>query len=37
VIEAEVAYRTVTENNLLREAVFKALREDREVPPARRT
>ena len=37
VIEAEVAYSTVTENGLLREAVFKGLREDREVPPARRT
>ena len=37
VIEAEVAYSTVTEHGLLREAVFKGLREDREVPPARRT
>jgi bifunctional non-homologous end joining protein LigD len=35
VIEAEIAYSTVTENALLREAVFKGLREDREVPPAR--
>jgi bifunctional non-homologous end joining protein LigD len=35
VIEAEVAYCTVTENNLLREAVFKGLREDRDVPAAR--
>jgi bifunctional non-homologous end joining protein LigD len=26
VIEAEIAYSTVTENNLLREAVFKGLR-----------
>jgi bifunctional non-homologous end joining protein LigD len=32
VIEAEIAYSTMTENNLLREAVFKGLREDREVP-----
>jgi bifunctional non-homologous end joining protein LigD len=30
VVEAEVAYSTVTENNLLREAVFKGVREDRE-------
>jgi bifunctional non-homologous end joining protein LigD len=37
VIEAEVAYSTVTENALLREAVFKGLRADREVPPARTT
>jgi hypothetical protein len=29
------AYGTVTENTLLREAVFKGLREDQEVPPAR--
>jgi bifunctional non-homologous end joining protein LigD len=37
VIEAEVAYSTVTEHRLLREAVFKGLREDREVrPPARK-
>jgi bifunctional non-homologous end joining protein LigD len=36
VIEAEIAYSTVTENALLREAVFKGLREDREVPPARK-
>jgi bifunctional non-homologous end joining protein LigD len=35
VIEAEVAYSTVTENNLLREAVFKGVREDRDVPAAR--
>jgi bifunctional non-homologous end joining protein LigD len=35
VIEAEVAYSTVTENKLLREAVFKGLREDRDVPAAR--
>jgi bifunctional non-homologous end joining protein LigD len=35
VIEAEVAYSTVTENNLLREAVFKGMREDRDVPVAR--
>ena len=31
VIEAEIAYSTVTENNLLREAVFKGLRGYREV------
>jgi bifunctional non-homologous end joining protein LigD len=30
VIEAEIAYSTVTENALVREAVFKGLREDRE-------
>jgi bifunctional non-homologous end joining protein LigD len=35
VLEAEVAYSTVTENALLREAVFKGLREDRQSPPAR--
>jgi bifunctional non-homologous end joining protein LigD len=35
VLEAEVAYSTVTEGALLREAVFKGLREDRNVPPAR--
>jgi bifunctional non-homologous end joining protein LigD len=35
VIEAEIAYSTLTENKLLREAVFRGLREDREVPPAR--
>ena len=35
VIEAEVAYSTMTEHQLLREAVFKGLREDREAPPAR--
>ena len=34
VIEAEVAYSTLTENGLLREAVFKGLRDDRELPPA---
>ena len=34
VIEAEIAYSTLTENNLLREAVFKGLRRDREMPPA---
>jgi bifunctional non-homologous end joining protein LigD len=34
VIEAKVAYSTVTEHRLLREAVFKGLREDREAPPA---
>jgi bifunctional non-homologous end joining protein LigD len=36
VIEAEVAYSTLTENNLLREAVFKGVREDQPspVPPA---
>lgn len=33
-MRAEVAYSTVRENNLLREAVFKGVREDREVPPA---
>ena len=32
VIEAEVAYSTLTENNLLREAVFKGLREDQQSP-----
>ena len=31
-IEAEVAYSTLTENNLLREAVFKGLREDQQSP-----
>jgi bifunctional non-homologous end joining protein LigD len=35
VIEAEVAYSTLAENGLLREAVLKGLREDREAPPAR--
>jgi bifunctional non-homologous end joining protein LigD len=35
VIEAEVAYSTMTEHQLLREAVFQGLREDREAPPAR--
>jgi bifunctional non-homologous end joining protein LigD len=35
VLEAEIAYSTMTEHQLLREAVFKGLREDREVPPAR--
>ena len=34
VIEAEVAYSTLTENDLLREAVFKGVREDREVAGA---
>ena len=34
VIEAEVAYSTVTENDLLREAVFKGLREDRDLQAA---
>jgi bifunctional non-homologous end joining protein LigD len=34
VIEAEIAYSRVTENTLLREAGFKQLREDREVPTA---
>jgi bifunctional non-homologous end joining protein LigD len=34
VIEAEVAYSTLTENALLREAVFKGMRQDRELPPA---
>jgi bifunctional non-homologous end joining protein LigD len=34
VIEAEVAYSTVTENKLLREAVFKGLRGDRNLPTA---
>jgi bifunctional non-homologous end joining protein LigD len=37
VIEAEVAYSTMTENQLLREAVFKGLRDDRGVPPPRGT
>ena len=39
VIEAEVAYNTVTENNLLREAVFKGVRDDLEspAPPPRRS
>jgi hypothetical protein len=36
VLEAEGAFSTVTENALLREAVFKGLREDGEVPPAHR-
>jgi hypothetical protein len=36
VIEAEVAYSTVTEHGLLREPVFKGLRENREVPPPAR-
>jgi bifunctional non-homologous end joining protein LigD len=35
VSEAEVAYSTMTEHQLLREAVFKGLREDREAPPTR--
>ena len=34
VIEAEVAYSTLTENNLLREAVFKGVREDQQSPAA---
>jgi bifunctional non-homologous end joining protein LigD len=33
VIEAEIAYSTLTEPGLMREAVFKGLREDREVLP----
>jgi bifunctional non-homologous end joining protein LigD len=37
VIEAEIAYSTLTENNLLREAVFKGLREEREAPAPSRT
>ena len=37
VIEAEIAYSTVTENNLLREAVFKGLRQDRDAPGAAHT
>jgi len=37
VIEAELAYSTLTENALLREAVFKGLREDRELPPPGRS
>jgi bifunctional non-homologous end joining protein LigD len=36
VIEAEIAYSTLTENALLREAVFKGLREDRRSPVARK-
>jgi bifunctional non-homologous end joining protein LigD len=32
VIEAEVAYSTLTENNLLREAVFKGVRENQQSP-----
>jgi bifunctional non-homologous end joining protein LigD len=32
VIEAEIAYSTVTENALLREPVFKGLREDQGSP-----
>jgi bifunctional non-homologous end joining protein LigD len=37
VVEAEVAYSTLTENNLLREAVFKGVREDQPSPaPPRR-
>src|SRR5918995_2197846 len=35
VIEAEITYSTLTENALLREAVFKGVREDREMPSAR--
>jgi bifunctional non-homologous end joining protein LigD len=34
VIEAEVAYSTMTEHQLLREAVFKGLHGDRQSPPA---
>jgi bifunctional non-homologous end joining protein LigD len=34
-LEAEIAYSTVTENKLLREAVFKGVREDRQVSPTR--
>jgi bifunctional non-homologous end joining protein LigD len=34
VVEAEVAYSTLTENNLLREAVFKGLRQNRDLPAA---
>jgi bifunctional non-homologous end joining protein LigD len=34
VIAAEIAYGTLTENALLREAVFKGLSEDRDVPAA---
>jgi bifunctional non-homologous end joining protein LigD len=36
VFEADVAYNTVTEHGLLREAVFKGLSEGRGVPPARK-
>jgi bifunctional non-homologous end joining protein LigD len=38
IIEAEVAYSTVTENALLREAVFKGVHEDQQspAPPAAR-
>jgi bifunctional non-homologous end joining protein LigD len=32
VMEAEVAYSTLTENNLLREAVFKGVRQDQQSP-----
>ena len=35
VLEAEVAYRTMTEHQLLREAVFKGVREDLESPAPR--
>jgi bifunctional non-homologous end joining protein LigD len=35
VIEAEVAYSTLTEHQLLREAVFKGVREDRDSPASR--
>jgi bifunctional non-homologous end joining protein LigD len=35
VLKAEVAYSTLTENKLLREAVFKGLREVRELLPGR--
>jgi bifunctional non-homologous end joining protein LigD len=34
VLEAEVAYSTLAENALLREAVFKGLREDQHLPGA---
>jgi bifunctional non-homologous end joining protein LigD len=37
VIEAEIAYSTLTENKLLREAVFKGVREDLESPAAPRS
>jgi bifunctional non-homologous end joining protein LigD len=37
VIEAEIAYSTLTENKLLRETVFKGVREDQESPAAPRS
>jgi bifunctional non-homologous end joining protein LigD len=37
VIEAEIAYSTLTENKLLREAVFKGVREDLESPAVPRS